>query len=102
MDRWTTTMLKQALALAMGGATVLVIGRDLDHCRRLMNATIYLDEYKVIDFAKPNPANHEISLWPKGQIRYKPATDRDWQPKLRQFKGYPNSVPTLVAPEERK
>jgi hypothetical protein len=96
MDNKTTKMLRQAISSAMGGETVLVIGTDLKHCQQLMNATIYLDEYKVISFAKANPANHEISFWPKGQIRYKAATDRDWEAKLKRVKGYPNSVPIYI------
>lgn len=89
MEGKTTTMLKAAFAAAMDGQTVLVVGADRARCQELMNAMIYLPECKAISFAVAHNQNQEISVWPKGQVLFRPMTNGDWDASAQRFKGYP-------------
>ncbi len=103
MSKTTESMLKQALSLALDGQTVIVVGVNRKHSQQLMNATIYLPEYKAVTYAQAHTQNQEIGLWPKGQIRFRSIEDPDWDAHGKRFRGYPQSVPhLLVSMEEGK
>lgn len=89
----TTRMLNQAMAAAMEGSTVFVIGSNAAHCKQMMN--LLRMQPGVPHFAVFHYTNMEISLWPKGQIRFKTALDQDWEPKTERVLGYP-PLPTFI------
>ena len=90
----TTTMLRKALAAAVAGQTVVVMGSSHKHCTDMMH--MLRANCPVPQHAQYNQTNREVSLWPQGQIRFKTVLDQDWDPKAKRVTGYPAGVPILI------
>lgn len=102
----THKMLQHALATAISGQTVFVIGLDDFHVKEMMNTVIGFPElaklgpnvhisYPARDIQLPNPM---------GRLQFRLMNHPDWSWDELRMRGYPHGVPSYVdhAVYERK